>query len=299
MDDKSLVQIAAMGGVMGLGHVLSPDHLSALATLSAGGGAEAFRLGVRWGLGHSIGMVGAALILLTVTWSVAHTARATSGKDAAKQLAGSIAEFSEAMVGVVMVAVGLYGGFRATRERRRRAKESKDAGHSHHDHSHCHAHNMPIHNTRDAALALGVGVVHGLTHIVWVLPVLQMPRLRDASAYLLAFSICSTGLMGLFAALWGVVTRHTNSERVTCALEIASSALSLAVGLAWLALLATGRLDDSVFGDHGHDHGHGHDHDHVYLHHGDPTEEERRLYHDLRGISDIGTTGCGQCSSAM
>ena len=28
---------------------------------------------------------------------------------------------------------------------------------------------------------------------------------------------------------------------------------------------------------------HGHDHDHVYLHHGDPTEEERRLYHDLRG----------------
>ena len=31
MDDKSLLQIAAMGGVMGLGHVLSPDHLSALA----------------------------------------------------------------------------------------------------------------------------------------------------------------------------------------------------------------------------------------------------------------------------
>ena len=51
MDEKSLLQIAAMGGVMGLGHVLSPDHLSALATLSAGGGVEAFRLGVRWGLG--------------------------------------------------------------------------------------------------------------------------------------------------------------------------------------------------------------------------------------------------------
>ena len=71
------------------------------------------------------------------------------------------------MVGVVMVAVGLYGGFRATRERRRRAKESKDAGHAHHDHSHCHAHGE-IHNSRDAVLALGVGVVHGLTHIVWV-----------------------------------------------------------------------------------------------------------------------------------
>lgn len=279
MDDKSLLQIAAMGGVMGLGHVLSPDHLSALATLSAGGGVEAFRLGVRWGLGHSIGMVGAACILLSVTWSVAHTARATSGKDAAEHLAGSIAEFSEGMVGVVMVAVGLYGGARAVRERKRRAKESKDAGHLD-DHAHCHAHAMPIRNTRDAALALGVGIVHGLTHVVWVLPVLQMRRARDAAAYLLAFSVCSTGLMGAFAAAWGLVTRRTQSERVTCALEIASSLLSLAVGLAWLALLATGRLDDSVFG--GHDHGHDHD-EPVALHHGPATREEEGLYQDLRG----------------
>ena len=36
MDDKSLIQIAAMGGVMGLGHVLSPDHLSALADAECG-----------------------------------------------------------------------------------------------------------------------------------------------------------------------------------------------------------------------------------------------------------------------
>ena len=73
MDDKSLIQIAAMGGVMGLGHVLSPDHLSALATLSAGGGAEAFRLGVRWGLGHSIGMVANSAITTPFTPSVNHS----------------------------------------------------------------------------------------------------------------------------------------------------------------------------------------------------------------------------------
>ena len=95
MDDKSLIQIAAMGGVMGLGHVLSPDHLSALATLSAGGGVEALPAGGEVGPRplDRHGRRGAAMILLTVTWSVAHTARATSGKDAAKQLAGSIAEF--------------------------------------------------------------------------------------------------------------------------------------------------------------------------------------------------------------
>ena len=149
------------------------------------------------------------------------------------------------MVGVVMVAVGLYGGFRATRERRRRAKESKDAGHAHHDHSHCHAQYGEIQNSRDAVLALGVGVVHGLTHIVWVLPGLQMPRLRDASAYLLGVSwICSTGLMGLFAALLGrrdaayaLETRHL------CLRNRVFGYYRWPWGFReeWLALLATGR----------------------------------------------------------
>ena len=53
---------------MGILHVLTgPDHLSALATLSANTyNLEAFWYGVRWGIGHSFGLilVGSVLIML-------------------------------------------------------------------------------------------------------------------------------------------------------------------------------------------------------------------------------------------
>lgn len=44
-------------------HVLTgADHLSALATLSVG--SRAFSLGIRWGLGHSTGLILVAAVLL-------------------------------------------------------------------------------------------------------------------------------------------------------------------------------------------------------------------------------------------
>jgi len=53
----SVAGIIGKGIAMGILHVLTgPDHLSALATLSANvGQCRAFGLGVRWGLGHSAG----------------------------------------------------------------------------------------------------------------------------------------------------------------------------------------------------------------------------------------------------
>jgi hypothetical protein len=54
---------------MGIVHVLTgPDHLSAIATLSANvGNFQSFWYGVRWGIGHSIGLVvvGSIFIILS------------------------------------------------------------------------------------------------------------------------------------------------------------------------------------------------------------------------------------------
>ena len=55
---------------LGIVHVLTgPDHLSAIATLSANVGhtGAAFGLGVRWGLGHSTGL----LLVVDTIWSMA------------------------------------------------------------------------------------------------------------------------------------------------------------------------------------------------------------------------------------
>ncbi|KAH8053172.1 hypothetical protein JL722_9839 [Aureococcus anophagefferens] len=135
--DESLTQVALVGTGMGVAHVLSPDHLSALATLSANGGAGAFRLGVRWGVGHSTGMLGMACALL---------ARADDGGggDDADPL--------------------LEGGARDRDD----DDDDRKRHHHHHHHHGCEGGDR-------GALALCVGVVHGLTHVVWVLPVLELP----------------------------------------------------------------------------------------------------------------------------
>lgn len=101
---------------MGIVHVLTgPDHLSALATLSANvGNCRAFWYGVRWGVGHSIGLivVGSGFIL---------TSRINDNGNANDQDAIAIPEriesIGEIFVGVFMLALGCYSIVKAYRMR--------------------------------------------------------------------------------------------------------------------------------------------------------------------------------------
>jgi uncharacterized membrane protein YfcA len=102
------------GIVQGLGaiHVLTgPDHLSALATLSANIGSArlAFWLGVRWGLGHSTGLllVGVIFILLS---------RRQLEKENV-EIPERMTHFFETIIGVYMLLLGLYGIHRACEKR--------------------------------------------------------------------------------------------------------------------------------------------------------------------------------------
>jgi hypothetical protein len=64
---KQLFGIAGLGLGFGVVHVLTgPDHLSALATLSAND-TNAFLLGVQWGIGHSFGLVVVATVLIALS----------------------------------------------------------------------------------------------------------------------------------------------------------------------------------------------------------------------------------------
>ena len=91
-------------------HVLTgPDHLSALATLSANAAPLAsFCLGLRWGVGHSTGLVlvGGILIYVTV------------GSDSAEiEVPHKVSAAFEALVGVFMLILGAYGLRRAYAKR--------------------------------------------------------------------------------------------------------------------------------------------------------------------------------------
>jgi hypothetical protein len=94
---------------MGIIHVLTgPDHLSALATLSANiGNFEAFWYGVRWGIGHSIGLIIVGSILILIDY--ANGGENNDNDDGTIGISEYFESFCESIVGVFMVLLGLYG----------------------------------------------------------------------------------------------------------------------------------------------------------------------------------------------
>ena len=102
------IKLATTGLLMGFIHVLAgPDHLSALATLSGtnirsgNGNVESFILGVKWGLGHAVGLIIVGAILISIEMTVSEAVSTTL----------------EAFVGVFMLALGSYGMHNAFKHR--------------------------------------------------------------------------------------------------------------------------------------------------------------------------------------
>lgn len=91
---------------LGVFHVLTgPDHLSAIATLSANVGSfQAFILGVRWGIGHSTGLLLVGLIFIFLTLD----------SDAENvDVPDAVSTIFESLVGIFMLVLGAYGVRRA------------------------------------------------------------------------------------------------------------------------------------------------------------------------------------------
>lgn len=98
-DEKNIIELIILGISMGIVHVLTgPDHLSALATLSANEDSlKAVTLGVRWGLGHSTGLLVVAFILIAIS------------EESDIEESSAISHTMEFIVGVFMIFLGFYG----------------------------------------------------------------------------------------------------------------------------------------------------------------------------------------------
>src|SRR5216110_1197574 len=65
----TLPAIIAIGGLLGVRHAFEPDHLAAVSTLATRPSARlwsAARLGLVWGLGHTVTVGVVALLILTI-----------------------------------------------------------------------------------------------------------------------------------------------------------------------------------------------------------------------------------------
>ncbi|VEU40985.1 unnamed protein product [Pseudo-nitzschia multistriata] len=153
---------------MGVVHVLTgPDHLSAIATLSVNAESRwrAAGYGIRWGIGHSIGLVLVASIFIGLENS--HPGRPDSSgsenddvndDDGTRsiEVPERIESMAECFVGFFMLGLGCYSLYQAHRKRR-----DSIFGHHHH---HYHAHFLPRENEStsqersDHPFGLGEGV---------------------------------------------------------------------------------------------------------------------------------------------
>lgn len=187
------------GLAAGLLHVFSgPDHLAAVAPLAADSDRDKWRTGLQWGIGHTIGVLLIAGLLLLVRERLPLEA---------------ISAHSERLVGIALILVGAWG-FWSARVRRRAAATT---------HSHSGA-------------SFGMGALHGLagsSHLFGVLPALAFATRIEAAFYLAGFGAGAIAGMTAFSAAMGLLSSRL-SHRHSSGLLYASSAAALVVGGFWL-----------------------------------------------------------------
>lgn len=212
------------GLAAGLLHVFSgPDHLAAVAPLAADMAqqpalsempprearprrVEGWRTGLQWGIGHTIGVLLIASLLLLIREQLPLEA---------------ISAHSERLVGVALILVGGWGFWSA------RKRKCAGAGVRGCEGARAHSH---------AGASFGMGALHGLagsSHLFGVLPALAFPTRIEAGLYLAGFGGGAIIGMTAFSAVMGLLSSRL-SQRHSSGLLYASSAAALVIGGFWL-----------------------------------------------------------------
>jgi ABC-type nickel/cobalt efflux system permease component RcnA len=223
----NVLAVVAVGTLLGLRHAFEPDHLAAVSTLATRPNARfwsAARLGLVWGLGHTVtvGVVTALVIALGVRvperfWPAA-----------------------ELLVAGLLVLLGTMVIWRYVRGRwHLHAHAHAAAGGGPHFHLHSHAHatdHAHVHGTVDARRSLGFGVAHGLagSGAIAALLVAAAPDTGTRVAYFLAFGAGTiVGMLGVSLTLSVLVRMAARrGTRWATILHVGAAAGSVVAGVA-------------------------------------------------------------------
>jgi len=223
-----ILAVLGVGGLLGFRHAFEPDHLAAVSTLASrqAGLWSAARLGLAWGLGHTV-TVG-AIALLVVALGV--------------QLPAALWPAAELVVAGLLVLLGGAVVWRYARGRWHMHLHAHEASPHFHLHSHAqgegHGH---LHASADARRSLGFGIAHGLagSGTIAVLLVAAAPSAGQGVACFAAFGAGTIlGMLAVSLTLGALV--RVASERG------ARWATLLHVGAACVSVLAGAVLAQRV-----------------------------------------------------
>lgn len=223
--DASLISALGLGVLLGLTHALDADHLAAVGTLvsESRGLRRSSLLGASWGVGHSLSLLVAGLLVLGLRFTIPPRFSAA-------------AEFA---VGLMLVGLGTRAIWKVLREKRLHwhVEESHGVRRFHlHAHRmldgarHGHVHSFPL--ERRPFL---VGCLHGLAGsgplTLLVLSTLSSPL--AGLAYLALFSLGSVAGMTLLSGLLSLPVAYAleRGAGFACQVRMAAGAISLVLGL--------------------------------------------------------------------
>ena len=209
------------GALAGFVHVLSgPDHLAAVTPMAVAGRERGWLAGWTWGFGHASGVVLVAVLAVLL-------------RDVLPPIE-AISAWSERIVGVALIAVGLWAF--------RRSTQMRSTAHAHgvvlHRHIHLQAGPAWLRRLGHAHASFCLGVLHGIagsSHFFGVLPALALPSLTASLIYIAAFGAGTVAAMTGFAAAVGTATiRLPNGALPQRAMMMAAATLAITVGVVWL-----------------------------------------------------------------
>lgn len=223
----------AAGLIASMLHVITgPDHLAAVIPFAIESKRRAWRIGLSWGIGHLVGMLGIGL-LFTIFKEILPTEK--------------ISHYSEKLVGFVLVGIGVWSLFRIFRRNNT------------HKHLHIHADNVPVIHSHEHHHANGthqhphteklkqnnlasfsVGILHGLagvSHFLLFLPVLGFKSQSDSISYVFGFGAGVLLAMITFAFVIGRIaslSKNGHNEVFFNGIRMAGGLFAIVIGIYWI-----------------------------------------------------------------
>lgn len=222
--------VALAGFVAGSVHVLAgPDHLAAILPFAVEDRRRSWVPGALWGVGHSFGITVVAVAAIVIRDILPLE---------------PLSEFGEQVVGLTLIAIGLWGLHRSVRIR----IHAHPHAHSDDEHQHFHVHisgrttdhdHAESHAHTHTHAPLAVGTLHGIAggaHLVAVLPAVALPTVAARGAYIGAYAVATIGVMTTVSSLVGRVSARLVEAglRYHGRFLAATSTAALLVGVWWL-----------------------------------------------------------------
>lgn len=227
------------GSVAAFLHVIAgPDHLAAVTPLAIEEKGKSWKIGISWGLGHVFGMILIGFLF-------------TALKEIINFPIEKFSEYSEAIVGFVLIAIGIWAFYIAFSKRKKHIhphthkKDNKQFTHIHkHEHTEDaeHQHEHKAKQKSGFYAAMGIGTLHGfagLSHFILFLPTLAFENTANSIFYIFGFVIGTLAAMTLYAFILGIIAKKTseiNRSKLFAALRYIGGSFAIIIGIYWVYL---------------------------------------------------------------